>query len=838
MPDRRLRSGRTADAAAVATLLMDACLFALFAGCANAAPQKPTDPCGKGVEVVVQETAGIARASGLVECGIPLARGKLSPGTGVTVCDQGERIPVRWEPLAYWPDGSVRWAKVAFFLPMEAGQKKVLTLTESGPDKAAPAHLPPDLPDITLTVTTDTGVHEFKVLDGQSLQEGEFFVETDVEPLSGDLVRVRTHVGQLQRDASWKDLSVVVAADGKAVVDQERGAIRMGQWTAAVRDAVARGPVTVAAGAKGMTLSLYPGAKMPPYPADEGFHVSHEIILERNADPTDLARRVDAPLRAVFTPQYAAETRAAGIVCPAGKEASGLDGALQASLARIRKQMEEPVNRGWTAWGDLAADEGNAYMGYYNQEYDPAAALYQYYLHAGDLQAFELANAMARQYADNSVNLQGGVYQHRSTSWALLGTIGDCAAAALIEHWRGGSDRPASDQRILQGVSALYTKEYDPKQRVRALFTKRLKDLTAARVTDQAERERLAASYGGYTLAEAAMDDFKRGDKGILKRVSAADPGIVQRNKGSKKDPNPHDLAVLYRASKGLIPLDKDIPATVDEIFRPFFARYGGSWQDFPRLHFYDAPDVDLTHHGSHTLVEMLVWGHFLTGDEHLRRMALRVAQDFAAPGGLADRATDRIAEMRAGKGLVHVRTGGWTLVNLLALLDLTQTAEPELHAALQQKTQRLLKEIVAIEPDRYEGVIHAGITTEAMARYHWQYGDQDPRTAKQVLDRLIQIVTLYSREQWSDADKEFYYRVDNHKMTLEYGSYLIMLGLAYGAENTTDPAVESLLTQRLQALVAGAAEPTDTTKGLGMKFRCSYRALGVMAEPQAGRRR
>jgi len=188
---------------------------------------------------------------------------------------------------------------------------------------------------------------------------------------------------------------------------------------------------------------------------------------------------------------------------------------------------------------------------------------------------------------------------------------------------------------------------------------------------------------------------------------------------------------------------------------------------------------------------------------------------------------------MSAGKGLVHVRTGGWTLVNLLALLDLTQTAEPQLHATLQAKTKRLLKEILAIDPRRYEGVIHAGITTEALARYHRQYGQQDPKVARQALDRIIEIATLYAKEQWSDADHEFYYRVDNHKMTLEYGSYLLLFGLAYAAEHTEDQAVRSLLTDRIETLVSVAGQPAKTVKGFGMKFRSSYQALGVLEEPQ-----
>ncbi|MBU2502364.1 hypothetical protein KJ682_13610 [bacterium] len=791
--------------------------------------------CGKGIKVTVAETGGVDRPHGLVEGGVPLPRGLIRDSGGVAVCSEGEPIPVRAEPLAYWPDGSLSWIKLTFELPLKAGQEKELTLApgSSPPPGGDDPHAPP----MQLVLTTATGVVRFDVADGLEKEAGDHFFEADVEVLSSSRIRVRTHLAQMRGDAFWKDLSLRITLPGDASSGKSAGAIAKGGWAAAVRLAEERGPVTAKADGQGIVLGLYPGSKLEPYPADQGFHVSHEIILERNADPDDLARRIAAPLRMSLPPDYVRDTRAAGIVCSSDQLAGPFDRSLKASLDLIRGEMKKSGNRGMTRYGDLLADEGTAYMGFYNHEYDPDSALFQYYLHSGDTEALEDAYDMARQFADNSVGMHGGVYQHRSTSYAIVGTVGRAAAEALQSQWRRQPNRPAGDQEMLAGIQTMYNSKRDPKQRVSTLFSKQLKRMDAEGLSDPAARERQAAAVGGYTLAAFAMEEFKQGDKGIIQRVTKADPGIIERNR-RKQQPSPRDLAILYRASAGLVPLDDEIPRDVDEIFRPFFQRYGGSWEDFPRFHFYDLPDLDESHHGSHTLVEMLVWGHLMTGDRHLERMALRVARDFAAKGGLADRATERVAEMSASGGMVHIRTGGWTLINLLALLTLTEHSEPELHKALTARTQKLVQVLVQVDPAKYEGVIHAGVVTEGLGRFHFAYAATAPELAAKALERVVQVTTYYVDEQWSAQEARFNYRLDEEDRTLDAGSFLLLFGLAYASSASDDPAVKAKLAPVIESLTASASEPAKTFKAFGMKYRSCYRALGALQGLDIGSRR
>jgi hypothetical protein len=45
-----------------------------------------------------------------VSWGVPLPKGKIDPSTGFSLKnDQSQAMPVQSWPLAYWPDGSLKW---------------------------------------------------------------------------------------------------------------------------------------------------------------------------------------------------------------------------------------------------------------------------------------------------------------------------------------------------------------------------------------------------------------------------------------------------------------------------------------------------------------------------------------------------------------------------------------------------------------------------------------------------------------------------------------------------------------------------------------------------------
>ncbi|MFN2352792.1 MAG: hypothetical protein ABR497_12695, partial [Kiritimatiellia bacterium] len=56
-----------------------------------------------------------------VSGGLPLGRGTFAPGTPVTLTGPGGRYPVQVRPLAFWPDGSVKWLHLVFALDGASG---------------------------------------------------------------------------------------------------------------------------------------------------------------------------------------------------------------------------------------------------------------------------------------------------------------------------------------------------------------------------------------------------------------------------------------------------------------------------------------------------------------------------------------------------------------------------------------------------------------------------------------------------------------------------------------------------------------------------------------------
>lgn len=65
-----------------------------------------------------------------VSFGVPFAEGEVFPETGLLLnTDKGTSVQIDTWPLAYWPDGSVKWSGIAGVIP---GDTETLTLTKGG----------------------------------------------------------------------------------------------------------------------------------------------------------------------------------------------------------------------------------------------------------------------------------------------------------------------------------------------------------------------------------------------------------------------------------------------------------------------------------------------------------------------------------------------------------------------------------------------------------------------------------------------------------------------------------------------------------------------------------
>ncbi len=91
-----------------------------------------------GIELTIEELTDHARANWPVTSGVPFAPGELAAGEDLTLMRGKTELPLQWEPLVTWPDGSVKWALLDLQADTRAGAKTKLTLARGKP--AVPAH--------------------------------------------------------------------------------------------------------------------------------------------------------------------------------------------------------------------------------------------------------------------------------------------------------------------------------------------------------------------------------------------------------------------------------------------------------------------------------------------------------------------------------------------------------------------------------------------------------------------------------------------------------------------------------------------------------------------------
>ncbi|MBN1441541.1 MAG: hypothetical protein JXA90_02480, partial [Planctomycetes bacterium] len=108
--------------------------------------------------LTVEEPAGVERARWPVTSGVPLAAGALRDHRASALFDAGgAEVPLQTEPLALWPDGSVRWLLLDFQIDLAAGEKRQLKL-RYGPEVRRAAVEKPVLverrPDGKVTIET------------------------------------------------------------------------------------------------------------------------------------------------------------------------------------------------------------------------------------------------------------------------------------------------------------------------------------------------------------------------------------------------------------------------------------------------------------------------------------------------------------------------------------------------------------------------------------------------------------------------------------------------------------------------------------------------------------
>ncbi len=107
-------------------------------------------PAASDVEVRLLDGKALVIDTG-ISFGVPFSRGALKKGSGFSLAAQGKRLPVQSWPLAYWPDGTVKW--LGFATVVAAGMAGPVTLSPATTDPAGDVKVG----DTANYVVVDTG---------------------------------------------------------------------------------------------------------------------------------------------------------------------------------------------------------------------------------------------------------------------------------------------------------------------------------------------------------------------------------------------------------------------------------------------------------------------------------------------------------------------------------------------------------------------------------------------------------------------------------------------------------------------------------------------------------
>lgn len=168
-------------------------------------------------KLTVRETAGVARSGGIVNCGVPFAKGAVKDLSRLSVSVDGKPVAAQFKVLAPWDDGSVRWAMVTFAADVPSKGTAAVVIGDDGRNAATKQSARADAgPD---GVRVSTGPLRFTInrKAGPLLQS----VESDGKPLlgaKGAAIVLYTAAGEPVAAGAPADVTVDEAGPVRVVV--------------------------------------------------------------------------------------------------------------------------------------------------------------------------------------------------------------------------------------------------------------------------------------------------------------------------------------------------------------------------------------------------------------------------------------------------------------------------------------------------------------------------------------------------------------------------------------------------------------------------------------------
>jgi hypothetical protein len=141
--------------------------LSVFLSCvltAQGAPAKAKAPAAISIPVSITEPSGTARSGEGVHSGIPFAKGTVKSVDELLLVDaQGKPVPVQFETLSKWDDGSQRWALLNFKESVGPGQTKNYTLRTLKAGETPAVVEKVTVTDANDVFTVDTGKVKFDI---------------------------------------------------------------------------------------------------------------------------------------------------------------------------------------------------------------------------------------------------------------------------------------------------------------------------------------------------------------------------------------------------------------------------------------------------------------------------------------------------------------------------------------------------------------------------------------------------------------------------------------------------------------------------------------------------
>jgi hypothetical protein len=138
------------DAALAGAAVSTSAPRSLFAAAPAQSPASAVAPRSIALSLVGGQPTAMATG---ISWGVPFAQGAVRPDTAFSLSANGSTLPLQSWPLAYWPDGSLKWSGFATVAP--AGLAGQLTLVPGAAQAGASGTL--KVTNTARAITVDTG---------------------------------------------------------------------------------------------------------------------------------------------------------------------------------------------------------------------------------------------------------------------------------------------------------------------------------------------------------------------------------------------------------------------------------------------------------------------------------------------------------------------------------------------------------------------------------------------------------------------------------------------------------------------------------------------------------